>query len=147
MRSVSSTECGADQIRLMMIYRSLIKSRKDYWCVLHSSASSRELESLESISNEVLRISSGGFKSTPLSSLQIIKEKTSLQIRRDKLSLKYYYKVKSLLQNPAFKFITPEQEIPYTNKNSLPPFAIRLQKIHKKSNLENNGILSDFSYS
>ena len=55
--------------------------------------------------------------------------------------------MKSLLRNPAFKFITPEKKTLYINKNSLPPFAIRLQKIHTKLNLENKGDLPDFSYS
>ena len=91
----------------MMIYRSLLRSKVDYGCIVYNSASSRELKSLVSVSNETMRISSGCFKFTPIS------QKKLLQMRRDKLVLKYYYKVKSLLQNPAFKFITPEQETLY----------------------------------
>ena len=94
-----------------------------------------------------MRISSGCFKSAPISSLQVFTEEPPLQIKKDKLSLKYYYKVKSLLQNPAFKFITPEQETLYANKNSPPAFAIRIKKIHTKLNLENKDVLPDFSYS
>ena len=88
MRSVSSTEWGADQRTLMMIYRSLIRSKIDYGCIVYNSASSRELVSLESVSNEAMRISSGCFRSTPISSLQVITEEPPLQIRRDDLSLK-----------------------------------------------------------
>ena len=51
MRSVSSTEWGADQKTLMMIYRSLIRSKINYGCIVYNSASSSELESLESVSN------------------------------------------------------------------------------------------------
>ena len=131
----------------MMIYRSLIRSEIDYGSIVYNSDSSRELVSLESVSNEAMRISSGCFKSTPLSSLQVITEEPPFQIRRDKLSLKYYYKVKSLPQNPAFKLITPEQEALYANKNSPPPFAIRIQKLHTKLNLENKRVMPDFSYS
>ena len=115
--------------------------------MVYNLASCRELESVESVSNEAMRISSGCFKSTPISSLQVITEEPPLQIRRDKLSLKYYYKAKSLLQNPAFKFITQEQETLYANKNSPPPFTIRIQKIHTKLNLENKRVIPDFSYS
>ena len=53
------------------------------------------------------------------------------QIRRDTLSLKYYYKVKTLPQNPAFRYIISEQETLCALKNYLPLFAIRVQKIHK----------------
>ena len=137
MRSLSSTEWGADQRTLMMIYRLLIRFKKGYRCIVYISASSRDLKSPESVSNEVMRISSRCLKSTPISILHIITEKPPLQIRRDKLGLKYYYKVKSLLENPAFKFITPDQQTLYAKKNSPPPFAIRIQKIHTNLNLEN----------
>ena len=80
----------------MMVYRSLIGSKIDYGCTVYNSATSRELEILESVSNEAMRKSSGCLKSTPLSSLQIITEESPLQIRKDNPSLKrYYYKVKS----------------------------------------------------
>ena len=111
-----------------MTYRSLIRSKFDYGCIVYDSASSRELESSESVSNEGMSISSGCFKPTLISSLYVIKEEPPLQIIRDKLSLEYYHKVKSLPQNPAFKFITSEQETLYENKNSPPPFAIRIKK-------------------
>ena len=77
-----------------------------------------------------MRISSWRFKSTPKSSLQDITEEPPLQTRSDNLSLKYYYKVKSLLQNPNFKFSTPEKETLSANKKFPPPFAIRFQIIH-----------------
>ena len=128
MQSLSSTEWGAGQKTLMMIYKSLIRSKIDFGCIVYKSASSRELLSLESASNEGMRISSGCFKSTSISSLQVIAEEPPLQIRRHKLSLKYYYAVKSLLQNPAFKFITQGQETLYTNQN----FPLRSQSESKK---------------
>ena len=121
MQSVSWTESGAEQNILMMSYRSLIRSKIDFECIVYNSASTKELESLESISNEVMRKFSGCFKSTPISSLQVTTEELPLQIRRDKLSLKYFYKVKSLLQNQAFKIITPEQKTLCANKNPPPP--------------------------
>ena len=71
-----------------------MRSKIDYGCIVYNSTSNRELVGLESVSNEAMRISSGCIRSTPLSSLQIITEEPPLQIWRDKLSLKYYYKVK-----------------------------------------------------
>ena len=52
MRSVSSTKWGADQKTIEMIYTSLIRSKIDYGCMVSSSANSREIESLKSVSNE-----------------------------------------------------------------------------------------------
>ena len=94
MRSVTSTEWGADQKTLVMIYSLFIRSKIDYGCIVYNFVSSRKLESLELISNEAVRISNGCFKYTPTSSLQVITEESPLQIRRHELSLKYYYKVK-----------------------------------------------------
>ena len=112
MRSVISTECGADPKTIMMIYRSLIRSKIDYGCIVYNSASSRELVSLESVSNEAMRISSGCFRSTPISSLQVITEEPPLQKRRDKLSLKYYYKVKKLTTKSGFQIQSPRTRSP-----------------------------------
>ena len=54
MRRVSSTKWEADQKILMMIYRSLIRSKIDHGCLVYNSASRRVLESLESVSNEAM---------------------------------------------------------------------------------------------
>ena len=132
---------------VMMVYRSLIRSKIDYGRKVYNSASSRKLESIESVTNEAMRIFSRCFKSTPTFRLQVITEDPLLQIRRDKLRLEYNYKVETLLQNPASKIINPKQEAIYANKNSPPPFAIRIQKVLTKLNLENEGVLPDFSYS
>ena len=130
----------------MIIYSSLIRSSLDCRCMVDNSASSREQESLESVSNEAMRKASGCFKSTPISSFQVITEEPPLQIRRDKLSLKYLYKVKSLQQNPSLKFITPEKEthkasrrqeklIPFPYQNL---FSYINDAIHQKLNTEWN---------
>ena len=58
--------------------------------------------------------------------------RTSAPDKIVKLNLIYYYKVKTKLQNLAFKFTTPEQETLDENKTSLPSFAIRNQKIRTK---------------
>ena len=79
----------------MMVYKSLIRSKIDYGSLVYTSASSKVLASLESVSTEAMRIPSGLFKSTPIFSLKVITKEPPLQIRRDKLSLKYYYKVKT----------------------------------------------------
>lgn len=146
MKSVSSTEWGADQKTLMTIYRSLIRSKLDYGCIVYNSANNTDLTNLESISNEAMRIASGCFRSTPIHSLQVITSEPPLQIRRDKLSLRYFYKTRSLPQNPAFKYMTPEQETLYSNRRIQAPFAIRIARLHECLNLNSHRILPDFSY-
>ena len=55
MRSVNSTEWGAEQKTLLIVYRPLIRSKIYYGCKLFIYASSREQESLESVPNETNR--------------------------------------------------------------------------------------------
>ena len=74
MQSVSSIELGADRKTLMMIYISFIRFKKAYGCRVDNSASSRELASLESVSNETVRASSECSKSMLTSSLQVLTE-------------------------------------------------------------------------
>ena len=71
MWNVSSTKWGADQKTLKVTYRSLIRSKIDYGCIVYNFASMRELVSLESVSNEAMRKSSRCFKSTRISSLKL----------------------------------------------------------------------------
>ena len=90
-----------------------------------------------------MTISSGCINSTPVSSPQVITEQPPLKIRWDKLGIKYYNKVKNLLQNLVSKFITLEEETIYANKNS-PSVPVRIKK-HTEFNLENKSVRTDFS--
>ena len=111
MQRVSSTRLGASLKTFMMIYRSLVRSKLHYGCIIvYNSANCRDLLSLESVTNEDMRIPSGCFKSIPTPNLQVITEEPPLKMWGDKLSLKYYYNSKSLLQNPVFIFITQEHK-------------------------------------
>ena len=130
----------------MIIYRSLIRSKIDYGCLVYNSANSRKLVSLEYVSNEAMRISNGCFRSTLISSLEVITEEPPLQIRRHKLSLKNYCKVISLLQIRHSNSQLQNKK-PYMQKKSSPSqFAIKIQNIHTKFNSENKIVMPDFSY-
>ena len=75
MQIVSSSKWEADQKFLMVIYRLLVRSNIDYGGIVYNSVSIRELGSLESVSNEAMRIFGKCFKYTPISSLQVTTEK------------------------------------------------------------------------
>ena len=100
----------------MIIYRTIIQSKIEYGSIVYDSAALQDLKALETTANEAMRIASGCFKSTPITSLQVITTEPPLQQRRDKLSLKYYFKMRSLPNNPAFNYVTPEQENVYNLK-------------------------------
>ena len=59
-----------------------------------------------------MRISSGCFKSTPISTLKVITEEPPLHMRRDQLSLKYFYKVKAYYKT-SLVISSPQTKKPY----------------------------------
>ena len=56
------------------------------------------LRTLDVMANEPLRITSGAFKTTSVSSLQVLNNEAPLELRRVELLLKYYYKLKCYLR-------------------------------------------------
>ena len=89
------------------IFRSTTRSILDYGAIVYNSASDTNLKSLETITTEAHRIASGAFKTTPMNSLYILCNEMPLDIRRNYLSLVYYYKTRSQLSNPAFQQVVP----------------------------------------
>jgi len=147
LRSVSSLQWGADQPTLIKLYRTLIRSKLDYGCTVYNSANQANLNLLEPIANEALRIATGAFKSTPIQSLQILANEMPLQLRRDNLTLKYYYKIRSHLGNPAFNHAIPTYcSRLFQNKPIPHPFPLRASKLIADMNLEKRYIQPAFSY-
>jgi len=147
LRSVTSQHWGADQSTLLQLYRSLIRSKLDYGCITYNSASKTDLKVLDSVANDAIRLATGAFKSTPVDSLQVLANEMPLHLRRDTLTLKYFYKVKSQLNNPAFKQAIPTNyNILYRNKNLAKPFPFRAHSLIDEFDMKKNIIKPSFSY-
>ena len=67
---------------ILHLYRIQIRSKLDYGCMVYQLASNTTKSLLEPIANECIRMASGAFKSTPVKSLNIIENETSLEDRR-----------------------------------------------------------------
>ena len=87
---------------LMIIYRTLIRSKIDYGSIVYDFTALQDLKALETTAYEGMRKASGCFKSTPITSLQVIVTEPTL--------------IRSLPNIPAFNYITPEQENVYNLK-------------------------------
>lgn len=68
---VSSFDWGADRTTLLMLYRSLIRSRLDYGCIVYGSARDSYIKRLDPIQNQALRLSLGAFRTSPIVSLEV----------------------------------------------------------------------------
>ena len=93
LKVLSRTEWGADQTTLLKLYRSLVRSKLDYGCLVYGSASKTALAKLDPVHNQGLRLSLWAFRSSPVESLYVEAHEPPLEIRRDKLALQYVLKL------------------------------------------------------
>ena len=129
LRVISSKDWGGDRTTLLRIYRSHIRSKLDYGCIVYGSARRSYLAVLDPIANQGLRLCSGAFRTSPIESLQVETGEPSLETRRLKLSLQYYMKMKANPENPAYScVVNPEYKRLFNNKpGTIPTLGIRLQ--------------------
>ena len=104
LKVLSRTEWGADRTTLLKLYRSLVRSKLDYGCVVYGSAAKTSLAKLDPVHNQGLRLSLGAFRSSPVESLYVEAHEHPLEIR-DKFALQYILKVKANPENPAFDVV------------------------------------------
>ena len=129
IKVLSNTDWGADRKVLLRLYRSLIRSKLDYGCIVYGSARKSYLEMLDPIYNEGLRLCLGTFRTSPAPSLYVEANEAPLSLRRQKLSLQYALKLHYNPSNPAHDTVFyPNYSQLYSIKpNTIPTFGIRLQ--------------------
>ena len=116
LRVVGHTDWGADRIVLLRLYRSLVRSKLDYGCIVYGSVRRSILKQLDPIHH--LRIASGAFRTSPAQSLYIEAHEPSLTTRRLKLSLNYVLKLKSLPKKTAYSCVfEPENTKLFKNRS------------------------------
>ena len=148
LRVVSSMDWGADRQVLLRLYRSLIRSKLDYGCIVYGAARKSYLRRLDVVQNQALRICLGAFRTSPIDSLHVEANEVPICLRREKLSLQYAIKIKSTRNNPVHQTIfDPYYEELYLIKpNTIPPFGLRIKETFEHLCEENsvaNSIISE----
>ena len=69
LKVVAHTDWGADRTVLLRLYRSLIRSKLDYGCIVYGSARKSYLQMLDPIHHQGLRLALGAFRTSPVNSL------------------------------------------------------------------------------
>ena len=138
LKVLSRTEWGADRTTLLKLYRSLVKSKLDYGCVVYGSASKTALAKLDPVHNQGLRLSLGAFRSSPVESLYVEAHEPPLEIRREKLAQQYTIKLKANPGNPAYDVVfNPKYQHLYANKDSATDsFGIYCKKLLKEAKMD-----------
>ena len=105
LRVMGHTDWGADCIVLLRLFRSLVRSKLDYGCIVYGSARQSMLKQLDPIQHQGLRIVLGAFHTSPAQSLYIEAHEPSLTTCELKLSLNYVLKLESFPENPAYSCV------------------------------------------
>ncbi|GFU23778.1 putative RNA-directed DNA polymerase from transposon X-element [Trichonephila clavipes] len=91
-----NTLWGADRVSLLRVYQALILSRLDYGCVVYGSARASVLKRLDTINHSALRICSGAFRISPVTSLYVVCYQPPLELRRRQLCANYFIRAMSV---------------------------------------------------
>ena len=142
LKALSHTSWGADRKHMLMLYKSLIASKLAYGCEIYSSAKDSKLKTLNSVHNAGIRIASGAFKSSPISSLMVDAGELPLELCRQSLLIQYYYRVQRLPTSLTNKEILSKCCFFYYNDHSRcpKPFSFRVQKIMEEYDIPKNKI-------
>ena len=128
LKTVSRMDWGADQEVLLRLYRSHIRSKLDYACIVYGSARPSYIKSLDTIHNQGIRICLGAFRTSPVESLYVASNEESLYRRRERLSVQYALKIKSTPVNPVYSCVfDPKYRDLFLNRpKTIPTFGIRV---------------------
>ena len=139
---------GADKSVLLKLYRSLVRSKLDYGCIVYGSARPSYLKVLNTIHHQGLRLALGAFRTSPVESLYVEAGELPFEHRRIKLSLQYVTKLKSTPSNPAFNCVfKPQYEHKYLrNTKVISPLGIRIKEHSQGSNILIDEINEDDIY-
>lgn len=133
MRAVSGKHWGASQKTLLLIYRALIRSVIDYGSIAYDNAAQSQLDRLDSIQCQALRISTGAMTGTSLAVMQAHCGEMPLQLRRLKSQTEYSVKVKNSSGHVAegvFQDHWTEHYGRFTDRNQ--PIAVKTSGFHEK---------------
>ena len=71
IKVVANQEWGADKTVLLNLYRSLIRSKLDYGCIVYGSARPSYLKMLNTVHHQGLRLALGAFRTSPVEAFML----------------------------------------------------------------------------
>ncbi|KAI5728073.1 hypothetical protein M8J77_011106 [Diaphorina citri] len=135
---------GADYKTLLQLYRSYVRSKLDYACVVYNSASSSSLKTLDTIHHQGIRLALGAFKSSPIPSILSEAGEPPLSYRREILTCNYLFNTQRDPNHFLSSLLTDHslQQL-YERKSSYEkPLRIRGKLLLEKYEIEHLDLLS-----
>jgi ribonuclease HI len=148
LRVLSNTNWGADRSSLIKIYYALIRSKLDYGCVVYGSARKSVLQRLNIIHHSALRLCSGAFRTSPVESLYVDCHEAPLNLRRNILSLHYFFRISAHANHPLKNLsISPCLTRLYNARPScILPFYQRIKQTLVEFNFDKPDIMVAYSH-
>ena len=147
LEMISYQQCGSDQYCTIKVCQIYIGSKLDYGAPAYSSAAKSTLNQLDAITTESMRIATGAFRTTPIETLYVLANELKPQDRRDYLALRYFYKIKENISNPAYPYLIPVTYRTLFRNKILPLLlSLRIQDMLEKYKLRKQFIKPQFSY-
>merc|ERR1711915_371924 len=131
IKKLSHTNWGADRHSLTILYKATVLSIIDYGSEIYGSASEAALKILDPIHNGGLRICTGAFRSSPVSSVQVECGELPLSIHREFIKMKSALRIRA--SDSPTKNLFDLRDI-FINNHS-PPFPVRANRLIESLNI------------
>ena len=105
LKCVSRTSYGADRATLLLLYRSMIRSKLDYASLIYDSASESSKRPLDAVHHAALCIATSAFRTSPKASLLAEAHELSLSLRRQMLGMRYALKLRQFPTHPTYPYV------------------------------------------
>ena len=141
LKCVSRTSYGADRKTLLLLYRSIVRSKLDYACFVYDGASESSKSSLDSVHHASLRVATGAFRTSPNSSLLVEAHEPPLSLRRQMLGMRYALKLRQFPSHPTYQYVFSESDTrsPEAVQRS-GPFSARIRSLLSVANISLRGV-------
>ena len=83
LKCAARTSYGADRATLTLLYRSLIRSKLVYACVVYDSACLSVKRILDTVHNTAMRVATGAFRTSPVRNILVEANEPPLAHRDD----------------------------------------------------------------
>ena len=136
IKVLSYSNWGSDTKTLLKVFRALIRSKLDYGCMVYMNAKfKKDLEDLNVLHRQAIRLCLGAFKSSPIESLYVEANEPPLELRRKELAMRYGLKIKSNPNNPTHDSLFKLTSIESYKYDRYPPLAQSLKKLFEEASI------------
>ena len=131
LKVLAHTSWGSDRQTLLRLHKALILSKISYGCEIYSSATPSRLKILDSVHHSGIRLATGAFKSSPIPSILVDAGELPLDLHRQDLICRCWYRLQRLPNSLAFKTAIKESYFGFyeTHSKYPQPFGFRVKQV------------------